>query len=322
MSVYYTAAYDYDATSETELSFRAGETIEITYSEGDWWYGKGPMGEGWIAPAFLDTSNPIYQHVEPQQTSIAEIQNSSPAQTIVPQSATVSANPAIQQQAVIPNLAPDEMRQRRSIVLDAIIEKEKTFVQTLEYFAVSIFEPLSVRDDNFKRSFLADPSLGLCVSLLAEQLKFICSNFLNSIVSARQSGNARALAAAYSQFAPSLQVFAQYISENTNALSSIKQYAKSLDDFLNAHPLPAGFSLEQFFLLPVQHYKEYLTGFQQYVLMTPQSDDECTAVHEALDLLAGFSLEVDQKLTEEKERILLLAIQSKCRHYYYLRDMF
>lgn len=290
MSMYYRALYDYEGTSETELSFKAGEVLEITHADGDWWYGRGDSGEGYIAPAFLDTSAEV-SPVAPE-----------PAVKAAPQPALVPVQPA---------LTPEEMRKSRAILLDQIIESESNFVQALEYFSVSIFDSLSLRDDNFKRSFLADPSLGLCCSLLAEQLKFICSNFLESVKAARDAGDVRKLAAAFEQFAPSLQVFAQYTSENTNALNHLKSFGKALEDFLEAHPMPPGYTLESFFLLPVQHYTGYLKGFQQYVLLTPETDDGADVAQEALDLVAGFSLEVDDKLKLENERIILLAIQSK-----------
>lgn len=291
MSTFYRAMYDYEGTSETELSFRAEEILEITHADGDWWYGKGLAGEGYIAPAFLDTTAAV----------------SPPGQGAA---AVAVPEPAVQVPA-LPAQSPEEMRQNRAILLDQIIESESNFVQALEYFSATIFDSLSLRDDNFKRSFLADPSLGLCCSLLAEQLKFICSNFLDSVKAARVANDVRKLAAAFEQFAPSLQVFAQYTSENTNALNHLKSFGKALEDFIEMHPMPPGYSMESFFLLPVQHYTGYLRGFQQYVLLTPESDDGADAAHEALDLVAGFSLEVDEKLKLENERIILLAIQSK-----------
>ena len=324
MSVIYIASYDYEGTSETELSFRAGERIEITFAEGDWWYGKGERGEGWIAPAFLEINNPIYPD---SQNALLSIAAETPAVSVV-ESAPVVHNakkaesvnpvrPVVTAAAAVPEvqLMPNEMRRSRDILLDQIIEQESNFVKTLEYFAACVFEPLSIRDDQFKRNFMADPSLGLCVSLLAEQLKFICSTFYNSLLTAKKSGDVRGLAAAYSQFAPSLQVFAQYTSENTNALSNLKMIGQPLTDFLTTHPMPPGYTLEQFFLLPVQHYTEYLSGFQKYVLLTPEADDGYDVLNEALDLVAGFSLEVDDRLKQENERIILLAIQSKCKYF-------
>jgi hypothetical protein len=319
MSVFYVASYDYEGTSETELSFRSGERIEITFAEGDWWYGKAERGEGWIAPAFLDTGNPIYPDAQnaslAAEASVEEVRPAPVVNNVKKPENTDPAPIAVSVAAAAPelHLSPDEMRASRNILLDQIIEQESNFVKTLEYFAACVFEPLSIRDDQFKRNFMADPSLGLCVSLLAEQLKFICSTFYNSLLSAKKNGDVRGLAAAYSQFAPSLQVFAQYTSENTNALSNLKMIGQPLTDFLTAHPMPPGYTLEQFFLLPVQHYTEYLSGFQKYVLLTPEGDDGYDVLNEALDLIAGFSLEVDERLKQENERIILLAIQSKCK---------
>jgi hypothetical protein len=313
-STIYIASHDCVGANHTELSFRAGERVEITFNEAEWWYGRKDNGvEGWVPPAFLDTAHPVDDAEDAEETLKDESSGFSPPG--LTRAETRYGDPFFG--ALSEDMTPEEKRTMRQSVLIEIVDKEQTFVDNLQIFSDAIYAPLCVRDDAFKRSFLSNPSLGLCISMLADQMKSICSDFLNSLVDILKSGDYTRLADAYSQFAPSVHLFGQYISENSNALSALRSFGKPLQDFLNAHPFPNGITIERVFLLPIEHYSAYYPDFKKFVLLTPTTDACHSMLTEALELLESYSAEVDDKLKVEEERMKLLAIQSKCKYRYF-----
>jgi hypothetical protein len=310
-SIIYIASHDCVGANHTELSFRAGERVEITFNEAEWWYGRKDNGvEGWVPPAFLDTAHPVEDAADAEETLNDETSASSPP-GFLSRAESRYGDPFFG--ALSEDMTPEEKRTMRQSVLIEIVDKEQTFVDNLQIFSDAIYAPLCVRDDAFKRSFLSNPSLGLCISILADQMKSICSDFLSSLAEILKSGDYTRLADAYSQFAPSVHLFGQYISENSNALSALRSFGKPLQDFLNAHPFPNGITIERVFLLPIEHYSAYYPDFKKFVLLTPTTDACHSMLTEALELLESYSAEVDAKLKVEEERMKLLAIQSKCK---------
>ena len=72
-----------------------------------------------------------------------------------------------------------------------------------------------------------------------------------------------------------LQVLDLICSMNINSQITFQQkFSKDLAMYLRASPLPPPFSLEQYLLLPIQRYPEYISHLEQYVDLTPTADSE------------------------------------------------
>ena len=132
------------------------------------------------------------------------------------------------------NLSDQDKLTKRFLVFKEIITYETEFVNSLQVFVAIFVSPMILKDTPFKRALMGDASLGLCLSLI-QDIFTSCQNFLNGITRA-QSGEK--MAESYQQFAPSLQLFAQYTSENAKALNSLKQFGKPLTEYMKKNPLP------------------------------------------------------------------------------------
>jgi uncharacterized protein (DUF1810 family) len=183
---------------------------------------------------------------------------------------------------------------------------EKKFVSLLQTVTEKVITPLLVRDTVFKRNFLSDAAVAVSFNLLADMLK-TCSNFLNALENAADE---KQIAAAHTQFAPSLQLFAQYASENSKLINALERNRRGLaqmSDSLN------DFGFIENFLSPLQHYQKYRNDFQEYVWLTPDDDKAVDVLETALDIIIAQSEYVDVKLKEEEEHLMLLTLQSRCK---------
>lgn len=193
----------------------------------------------------------------------------------------------------------------RKIIFDQLISSQAHFIAGLRSFIDNVVAPLSLKDTAFKRSFLGDSAVAVSFNLLQEMLN-ACSNF--DLTLRGSKGNIE-VANAFSQFAPSLQIFAQYTSENTRLLNAVATNAKALDQFV-----ATGDHIEGTLLSPLQFFPAYKTQFQEYVWLTPDdsSNKEGEALFSALDLIISQTDYVDAKLKEEAQSLQLLNLQTKC----------
>jgi hypothetical protein len=193
---------------------------------------------------------------------------------------------------------------KRNELFQNIILVQSEFISVLFGFIESIIIPLALRDTPFKRSFLGEPSVAVSFSLLQEIFN-ACSNF-DSVL--RRAKTDTEVANAYVQFAPSLQLFAQYASENSKLLNSVKTHARQLSTFLSN-----GQSLEASLIMPLQHYTKYKVDFQEFVWLSFGDDRELEAVAGALDIIIAQTDYVDAKLKEEAQSLMLLNLQDQCK---------
>jgi hypothetical protein len=197
---------------------------------------------------------------------------------------------------------------KRKEVFDTSKADEKKFVQLLSEVIEKVINPLQLRDTLFKRNLLSDAAVAVSFSLLMDMHK-TCSNFLLSLENSKDEIQ---IAAAHTQFAPSLQLFAQYASENPKLISALDRNRRGLAQMMGDGN-HREFSLESAILLPLQHYQKYRKDFQEYVWLTPETDKSAAVLESALDIIIAQSEYVDVKLKEEEEHLLLLALQSRCK---------
>lgn len=195
---------------------------------------------------------------------------------------------------------------KRREIFEASKNEEKKFVATLNEVIEKVINPLQLRDTVFKRNFLADAGVAVSFNLLADMQK-TCSNFLVALEKSKNEGE---IAAAHTQFAPSLQLFAQYASENSKLINAVERNRRGLAQVMESQ---GEFSLAASILSPLQHYQKYRNDFQEYVWLTPENDKAATVLEAALDVIIAQSEYVDVKLKEEEEHLMLLALQSRCK---------
>lgn len=265
---FFIADYSYVAASETELSLEVGDKIVIVSREGDWIYGykdgSKTRTEGWVAASYGHT----------------------------------------RQASPYANLDDRTKISQRNTVFQSLLENEVSFVKTLQELKEILIDVVSVRDDNFKRNFMNDPSAALSFNLIQDMLK-TSTNFTTLLSACRDE---HSVALAFTQFSPSMQLFAQYATENIKLLNAVKTNGKGLKKLL-----PKDFSMEAYLVAPTQHYPKYKQALQEYVWLTPKnvprpSQDE---LDNALDKVIAQSDYIDLKLKEETEALNLLALQSQ-----------
>lgn len=202
------------------------------------------------------------------------------------------------------HLSVEQRESLRENMIKAIIADETNFVFGLKSFAHEVVGPIELRDTPFKRSFLADPTVAVSVNLLMEIQK-ACSDFLSAIV---QSVTENEIADAYRYFAPSLQLFAQYATQNSKFLNVIEKNARNLAPFVSAD-----LNLEATIISPLEHYSTYRVNFREYFWLMPTEHEYAPAV---LDALKAVTVQVDQidvKLKDEIESLVVLNLQSQCK---------
>lgn len=196
--------------------------------------------------------------------------------------------------------------QKRKEIFDQSKGVEKKFVATLNDVIERVINPLLLRDTVFKRNFLGDAAVAVSFNVLTDMHK-TCSNFLFALDAAKDE---KEIAAAHTQFAPSLQLFAQYASENSKLINALERNRRGL---VQMSDNLTEFAFIENFLSPLQHYQKYRNDFQEYVWLTPENDPAINVLEIALDIIIAQSEFVDVKLKEEEEHLMLLTLQSQCK---------
>ena len=192
--------------------------------------------------------------------------------------------------------------------LNGISICEEEFVDSLKEFINGFITPLCLRDTLFKRSVLEDPSVATTLNTIVD-IHAACSGFLSSI---KESQSSLEIAAAYSQYAASLVLFSQYISESTTAMGSLGKFGKPLNDFF-AEKMPLGASLEGLLALPEKHYLQYRESFSGFVQSFPEGSTDRLQLDEALSIWNESCDLVDTKVAEESSKVELLLLQQSCK---------
>lgn len=190
--------------------------------------------------------------------------------------------------------------QQRAVTLQNITDSENAFVKSLNDLQETLIAPLNIRDTSFKRNFMAEPSVAVSFTLLTDMLK-ACGKFCSLLINAKDE---RAVAAAYLQFAPSMQLFAQFASENIQLLNATKNNLKQLTKFISRT-----FPLIELLVEPMGHYPQYRQLLQEYVWLSSCANS--VELEAALDLVIAQSEYIDLKLKEESEALKLLALQDQ-----------
>ena len=209
----------YASNSEGDLSFEAGDEIEVLVqnNEGESWFGicSRTNEEGWFSP--------MYGHVLDY---------------------SALNNPYV-------DMTDDEkLAKRKEIFLD-IVSHEKKFVGQLDQFIKLVVGPLLSRDTDFKRKFLAEPSIAVTLTLLKE----IFAASFTFYSSLKNADSGVKLAQSYQDFAPSLQIFTQYATENAACLNAVKSFGRQFREFAKENSLPDGTMVEPYLLSPLNHCK-------------------------------------------------------------------
>ena len=156
------------------------------------------------------------------------------------------------------SLSENEKLSKRKALFLSIVQREKDFVAELDYYISAVIAPILLRDTNFKRSIMNEPAVAISFNLLKD-IFTACARFLQEI---RASNSATKMSNAYKQFAPSLQLFSQFASENVGCLNTMKVFSKSLDTFAANIPFPDGMSIQSTLVIPLRHYQNYCADLQ------------------------------------------------------------
>jgi hypothetical protein len=312
------------------LNLTAGDEVEVLVADGcDWWYGRliATGKEGWFPPT--------YGHLTLTTHALIEI---------FPNTTILSSN----------NIYTHYIS-----LIQNFIQKEQNFIQQLKVFIDQVILPIEYQDTNFKRILLSESSIALAFSLYIK-IWNICSLSLGSLEKAMNESDKAMksametnlsyeihlnyLASYFIQFAPSLRLFGQYITDNSKVLNCIKSHGKSFNQFLEEAHLPIDTSIESFLILPVDHYPHYLSCLDTILylstglLLEKQKEDElenglsslrvqCDSqpslhqfdedgikdLREALEVLQSYTNEVDDKLMNESRKHILLAVETQCK---------
>jgi len=113
------------------------------------------------------------------------------------------------------------------------------------------------------------------------------------------------IADAYIQFAPSLQLFAQYGVHNVDLLDSIKRNQRQLLELF-----PAEVRLESLLYKPLEYCRFYQQELKEYFILTPTSINGYNQLKTALEQISSQSDNIELKLRAEEGRIQLLTLQN------------
>lgn len=199
-------------------------------------------------------------------------------------------------------ISNEEKEEKRKLLFKQIISTEHEFVMVLQEFVQGVVNPLNLRDTAFKRAFLGDSAVAVSFSLLQDLYK-ACFNF-ESVLKISQSD--LELANAYIQFAPMLQVFAQYASENAKLLNAVKG-SRQLNEVV-----PENINIVETLIQPMQHCALYKGLFQEYIWLTPRENPDFPSLETALDQIITQTNYVEAKMKEEEESWKLLNLQAQC----------
>jgi hypothetical protein len=193
--------------------------------------------------------------------------------------------------------------EKRALLFKNIIVAESEFTTMLADFIKEVINPINLRDTPFKRTFLGDSSVAVSFSLLQDLYK-ACFNFESVL---RMSKTDIEVSNAYIQFAPSLQIFAQFASENAKLLNALKGNQRQL-----AEIIPEKVNAVQVLIQPVEHVALYKSLLQEYIWLSTHSPD-FAVLEAALGQIAEQTLGVEAKIKEEAEGYKLLTLQSQCK---------
>ena len=202
----------------------------------------------------------------------------------------------------------DEIKlHKRSIILKKIILNEFNYIQILQEFVSHVITPFNLKDTPFKKTITSDPSVAVSFNILYEILK-ISNNFHNSIKNS--NSNNQQIAETYKYLSPSLQLYAQYASENAKLLNIIKSNSRQLNSIVPEH-----YNLEYVLIQPLEHYLSYSILFQEYVWLCPSYTS--TMDSNTLDMSLGHIISqttiIDNRIIEEQSNWKLLKLQSQCK---------
>ncbi len=191
----------------------------------------------------------------------------------------------------------------REKIFDVLKTEEASFISALHELLECLITPMGVKDTQFKRGFLSEPAVAVSFSLLFEIHK-ACSSFYYSLVTKKSDQD---IANAYANFAPSLQLFAQYAAENSKLLNAIDRNKRNVNSVLTKE-----IDYVPVIIRPLEHYLKYKNYFEQFVTLSADSKF-VNGLNEALEAVTKQSEYVDIKLQEEKESLMLLMLQNKCK---------
>ena len=201
-------------------------------------------------------------------------------------------------------ISPAMKEEKRTLLFKNIISAEHEFIGMLQNFIQDVITPINLRDTPFKRSFLNDSSVAVSFSLLQDLYK-ACYNFDSIMKTAKSEIE---IANAYIQFAPSLQIYAQYAPENAKLLNTIKGNSKQLSEII-----PDRIDIVPILLQPMEHCSMYKALFQEYVWLSNPASPDYSALQTALEMIISQTLSVEEKIKEEEESWKLLNLQQQCK---------
>jgi len=195
---------------------------------------------------------------------------------------------------------------QKKIMFD-ILNEEKQYIATQENFIDIVVKQLLLRDNAFKRSLMNDAAVAVCITLI-QDIHTSSQIFLSELLTCKTYQN---IANCYQRFAPSIQLFAQFASENSNALNVFKLQEKAVNKFLNTVQLPEDLTMEYCFIMPLQHFKKYQTNLEAYVLLGDATENGFLDLILALNSVVSQTEEVDLRLKDEESNLQLLNIQNQ-----------
>lgn len=196
---------------------------------------------------------------------------------------------------------------KRNVVLAALLRSERDYIKFTTTFIDSFVNPLLLLDTPFKRKLLADSSLSLLLHLLVE-INAASSQLFNGITS---STSGESLAQTYRQFATTLPLYAQYITEIPQGLNALKKHSDKVVSYISKMDLPLPLSAEDYLLEPLEHYTRYRADLQEFVWLTPPNAPELGAFESSLLLLTDMLGQVTDRAEEADASIKLLELQSQ-----------
>lgn len=198
----------------------------------------------------------------------------------------------------------------RDNLIKNLISDETNFVFSLKSITHEVINPMELRDTPFKRTFLADPIVAVSFNLILEIQK-ACSDFLLAVV---QAACEKDIADAYKYFSPSLQLFAQYATQNSKFLNVVERNARNLAPFV-----PSELNLEATLISPLEHYTTYRNTLKEiFWLMSPEHPDILSII-DALQAISSQTDIIDMKLKDEIESLVVLNLQSQCESLSFLK---
>jgi hypothetical protein len=290
----------YRSDDSNMLSFNVGDVIQVLRSDDDWWFGTllKEGRDGWFPPTYgsLEELDGSSTSVDSQRHSTAVLSKAY---------GSLSGNDRLIEAVKIFN---------------KLVDAETKFVDKLKKILDAVVDPLQLRDTSFKRTLMGVYSVAVSFTLLGE-LYSNCSSFITALRSASNNKpilptSTLAIANCVFQFAPSLRIYGQYISENSNVLNTMKSYSLQLNEFLSRNPLPSDITLESSLILPVEHYAIYRDHYERFAFLCRGSGGSAVddAIDRSLEILSACVSDVDNLLAAEREKHILLAVQSQCMH--------